>query len=134
MVCKKIAPCSEQADTARDVSFADATNARNISRGKYRNQPNGTRYRITASCAEPFIITLCGRTPQSLEQLRRASVKGFTPIENPAPCGRAYISKLRKIGVEIEIICEPHRGASPRHDARYVLRYNVTAEVVGVRQ
>lgn len=135
MAQKKIAPCSGQADTARDVSFADATNTRNIAQVEHGSQSDSARYLVTLSRGELFRITVCGRRlPSALEQLRRVGEKGCTPIDNPAPRWSAYIFKLRALGLDIETNTEPHGGGFPGHHARFVLRCRVTPEVEEVRQ
>lgn len=83
---------------------------------------SGTHYLITPSAGDPFRITVLGRDEWALEQLRKAGRKGCTPITQPAPRWSAYIHNLRKLGVEIETITEPHDGDFPGRHARYVLR------------
>ena len=126
MADKKKAPCSGQADTARDVSFAGATNTRSISSKRIKRHSGGTLYRVTPSAGEAFCIVVSGRDRWALEQLRKAGARGCTPIQNPAPRWAAYVHDLRTLGVEIETITEAHEGDFPGHHARYVLRSGVS--------
>ena len=119
---KRVAPCSGQAVTARDVSFAVATNTQKIAGMRAKRHSGGTLYRITSSAGEAFSIVVSGRDRWALEQLRNAGAKDCTPIDNPAPLWSAYVFNLRAMGVEIEAITEPHKGDFPGHHARYVLR------------
>lgn len=123
---KRVAPCSGQAGTARDVSFADATNTRNITGKRSKCHSSGTAYCITPSAGRAFCIVVSGRDRWALEQLRKAGAKGCTPIHNPAPRWAAYVHDLRALGVEIETITEPHEGEFPGTHARYVMRSGVS--------
>lgn len=67
-------------------------------------------------------VSVFGRDAWALSQLLEAGERGCTPIENPAPRWSGYVHKLRKMGVYIETINEPHSGAFPGTHARYVLR------------
>lgn len=121
-----MAPCSWRAGTARDVSFAVATNTRIISPKRAKRHSGGTPYHIMPSAGEAFRIVVSGRDRWALEQLRKAGGKGCTPVENPAPRWSAYVFNLRELGVEVETITEPHEGDFPGHHARYVLRSGVS--------
>ena len=87
---------------------------------------SGTLYLITPSAGNPFPITVSGRDQWALDRLRKAGRKGCTPITEPAPRWSAYVHNLRKLGVDIETIHEPHEGDFPGHHARYVLRSAVS--------
>ncbi|MFX0546504.1 winged helix domain-containing protein [Roseovarius sp. S1116L3] len=126
MAGKKKAPCSWRADTTRDVSFAGATNTRNISPKRIKRHSRGTSYCITSSAGEAFRIIVSGRDRWALEELRKAGARGCSPIQNPAPRWAAYVHNLRDLGVEIETITEAHEGDFPGHHARYVLRSGVS--------
>lgn len=89
---------------------------------KDARKKSGTHYLITPTAGELFRITVLGRDEWALDQLRKAGLKGCTPITQPAPRWSAYIYNLRKLGVEIETITEPHDGDFPGRHARYVLR------------
>ena len=68
----------------------------------------------------------------TLGQLIAAGPTGCTPITHPAPRWSDYVFKLRREGVSIETIHEPHAGAYPGHHARYRLLSAV--EVVEMRE
>ena len=55
-----------------------------------------------------------------------AGERGCTPIDTPGPRWSGYVHDLRKLGIVIETIHEPHQGAFPGSHARYVLRSRVT--------
>lgn len=82
---------------------------------------------FTIQCGNdlPRVITLKGPDRWALEALASAGRKGCTPIHNPAPRWAAYVHKLRKLGVAIETITEPHDGPFPGNHARYVLQSRV---------
>lgn len=67
-------------------------------------------------------IEVTGREAWALESLIAAGERGCTPIDNPAPRWSGYVHDLRRFGVDIETIHEPHGGAFPGTHARYVLR------------
>ena len=73
-----------------------------------------------------FRIAVKGRDRWALECLIAAGEKGCTSVDNPAPRWSAYIFNLRRAGVLIETINEPHNGPFPGTHARYVLRSTVT--------
>jgi hypothetical protein len=93
-----------------------------------RHKPRGL-YEVTPSTGDPFNVTVSGRDKWALDRLREAGRKGCTPMTEPAPRWSAYIHNLRKLGVEIETITEPHEGDFPGHHARYVLRSAVSVIV-----
>ena len=71
------------------------------------------------------IITPNGRAAWALDQLMRAGERGLTPITHPAPRWSHYVLVLRRDGVVIETVDEPHAGAFAGSHARYVLRSQV---------
>jgi hypothetical protein len=71
-------------------------------------------------------LTLDGRVAWALLQLICAGDRGCTPITNPAPRWSAYVFKLRRLGIVIETIHEPHGGPFAGTHARYVLRSPVS--------
>ena len=84
--------------------------------------------------AVPFIIktdttetevVVKGRDRWALERLIAAGNTGCTPFCKPGPRWSAYVHNLRKLGVSIETISEPHDGPFAGTHARYVLRSNV---------
>lgn len=72
-----------------------------------------------------FTIHPAGRVRWALEALIAAGPKGCTPITTPGPRWASYVEKLRRQGVPIETLHEPHGGSFPGHHARYVLRAEV---------
>jgi hypothetical protein len=81
--------------------------------------------------ADPVRILVSGRNRWALECLILAGDRGCTPIEIIGPRVSAYVFNLRKMGVRIETLTEPHGGAFAGHHARYVLRSTVTREGAG---
>jgi hypothetical protein len=73
----------------------------------------------------PHRMTFEGREAWALGQLRTAGEQGVTPIHRPAPRWSHYIHMLRKAGLDIETIHEPHGGPFSGHHGRYVLRSRV---------
>jgi hypothetical protein len=67
-------------------------------------------------------LTLKGREAWALMALIAAGARGCTPIDNPGPRWSGYVHKLRKLGIDIETVHEPHTGSFPGTHARYVLR------------
>ena len=67
-------------------------------------------------------LLIRGREAWALDALVAAGERGCTPIERPAPRWSGYVHDLRRFGVAIETIHEPHGGAFPGTHARYVLR------------
>lgn len=75
---------------------------------------------------KPFIITTTeGRVIWALDELIAAGPRGCTPTDNPAPRWSSYVHKLRKAGVDIETVHEPHEGPFPGHHGRYILKAHV---------
>lgn len=91
-------------------------------------------YRVRTPDGDAFAIVVSGRVRWALEELRKAGLRGCTPVDNPAPRWSAYIHELRGMGVEIETITEPHEGAFPGWHGRYVLRSGVTPDWKGGAQ
>jgi len=108
---KKNAPCSGKADTARDVSFADATNTRNIPPKRSKRHSDGMLYCIPPSAGKAFRIIVSGRDHWALDRLRKAGARGCTPIQNPAPRWAACVHNLRDLGLEIGAITEAQAHA-----------------------
>jgi hypothetical protein len=80
-----------------------------------------------------FILSLRhSRIREALEGLIDAGTTGCTALERPAPRLASYVHRLRKLGVAIVTIREPHGGPFPGTHARYVLCSSVT--VVRVRK
>lgn len=70
-----------------------------------------------------------GRERWALECLISAREIGCTPIDHPGPRWSAYVFLLRRMGIEIETVTEPHGGPFPGHHARYVLKSRITRGV-----
>jgi hypothetical protein len=108
-------------------SYAVAAGLPNITERHEKSHKRGTAYCIAPDDGrEAFTIFAGGRDAWALDRLREAGPKGCTPIENPAPRWSAYVHKLRKYGVPIETLHEPHTGPYPGTHGRYVLRALVT--------
>jgi hypothetical protein len=115
-----------QQEPGRESRHANATGNSKIARGsRSRHKPLGL-YEVTPSAGDSFPIMVSGRDEWALDRLRKAGRKGCTPITEPAPRWSAYVHNLRKLGVEIETIHEPHEDQFPGHHARYVLRSTVS--------
>lgn len=71
------------------------------------------------------VLDLAGREEWALSHLLAAGDIGCTPIDTPGPRWSDYVFKLRRRGIDIATITEPHHGAFPGHHARYVLRSKV---------
>lgn len=72
------------------------------------------------------ILAYSGRLAWALQVLIAVGEKGCTPIDTPGPRWSAYVHELRKDGLDIETINEPHSGPFPGHHARYILRTTLT--------
>jgi hypothetical protein len=82
-------------------------------------------FTVTPPDRQPFTIHPTGRVRWALEALIAVGPKGCTPITTPGPRWASYVEKLRRQGVPIETIHEPHGGPFPGRHARYVLRAEV---------
>ena len=67
-------------------------------------------------------LHVSGREAWALNELFRAGSNGLTPRERPAPRWSCYVQRLRKRGLDIETVHEPHAGAYAGRHGRYVLR------------
>jgi hypothetical protein len=83
-------------------------------------------YTIQNPNCGPFTIQVSGRNRWTFEKLMQAGPQGCTPIERPAPRWSGYVFDLRKLGVQIETITEPHDGPFAGSHGRYVLHSIVT--------
>jgi len=70
----------------------------------------------------PRVVLLKGREAWAFRALRLAGAAGCTPIDTPRPRWSSYVHKLRRFGIEIESIPEPHGGTYAGRHVRYVLR------------
>lgn len=71
------------------------------------------------------LLNLKGREAWALGELIRAGNEGCTPIDTPGPRWSDYVFKLRRRGIDIATVTEPHDGPYAGHHARYVLRATV---------
>jgi hypothetical protein len=115
-----------QQEPGRGSHHGNATSISRIAQGSRSRQKPRRLYEVTPSAGDSFPITVSGRDEWALDRLRKAGRKCCTPITEPAPRWSAYVHKLRKLGVEIETIHEPHEGQFPGHHVRYVLRSAVS--------
>lgn len=72
------------------------------------------------------ILTFTGRDAWALMALYKAGAKGITPLDAPGTRWSAYVHKLRRAGLDIETIHEPHCGPYPGTHAKYVLRSEIS--------
>lgn len=109
-----------QADTGQVNRFATAAGTHEITQGTARAK-RAWSYLIIPEIGDAFAIQVKGRVSWALDLLREAGPKGCTPIDQPAPRWSAYIHTLRRRGVGIETVREPHGGEFPGYHGRYVL-------------
>ena len=89
-----------------------------------RNWGN-TAFNVQNGTEPAFTITVGGRDRWGLECLMQAGPDGCTPIKNPGPRWSGYVFNLRRMGLNIETVNEPHSGPFPGSHARYILRSSV---------
>jgi hypothetical protein len=68
------------------------------------------------------MLRLKGREAWTLSSLLETGLTGVIPLERPAPRWSAYVHSLRKRGLVIDTIDEPHAGPYSGTHGRYVLR------------
>lgn len=73
----------------------------------------------------PTRMLLKGREAWAFAELHKAGEVGCTPITRPAPRWSAYIHRLRRYGMHIESVTEPHGGPYAGNHCRYILRSSV---------
>jgi hypothetical protein len=73
-------------------------------------------------------MTVIGRDAWALRELIVAGDSGCTPIDNPAPRWSHCVFKLRRAGIPVETITEPHGGPFAGTHARYRLGAPVRVE------
>ncbi|MDZ5448613.1 winged helix domain-containing protein [Labrys sp. ZIDIC5] len=78
--------------------------------------------RVRVGGPDGIVHLFKGRVANTLSLLKMAGERGITPIEHPQPRTSDYVFKLRRAGVSIETIMEPHGGPFAGEHARYVLR------------
>jgi hypothetical protein len=73
----------------------------------------------------PTPITLPKRATWFLDELVKAGTAGVTTIDYPGVRVGDCILKLRKAGVDVQTIYEPHDGEFAGRHGRYILRSRV---------
>jgi len=84
-----------------------------------------SRFALHHADGSTQILELAGREERALSHLISAGDHGCTPITTPGPRWSDYVFKLRRRGIDVETITEPHSGPYAGHHARYVLRASV---------
>ena len=91
---------------------------------------NKPKFQMTVQLSETNggtrILLLTGRDAWALRELISAGEQGCTPITHPGPRWSGYVFNLRKMGISIETVTEPHGGTFAGNHARYVLRSKAT--------
>lgn len=106
--------------------YAVAAGRSKVSEKRGKCHKGATVYRVIPDDgSDPFTLYAKGRNAWALDRLRKAGPKGCTPISEPGPRWSAYVHNLRKHGVPIETLREPHDGTYPGSHGRYVLRAQV---------
>ncbi|WP_373371162.1 winged helix domain-containing protein [Microvirga yunnanensis] len=67
------------------------------------------------------MLRLRGREAWTLACLMEVRERGVIPVEQPAPRWSAYVHSLRKRGLVIDTIDEPHAGPYSGTHGRYIL-------------
>jgi hypothetical protein len=86
-----------------------------------RHRKTAQQYEVIPELGAAFIVHASGREAWTLDRLVEAGRIGVTPIERPAPRWSGYVCALRRKGVPIQTIREPHKGDYPGQHGRYVL-------------
>jgi hypothetical protein len=86
---------------------------------------NDRRFAIRPADGSIRILELAGREAWALSHLLGAGDYGCTPIDTPGPRWSDYVFKLRRRGIDIATITEPHGGPYAGNHARYVLKSKV---------
>jgi hypothetical protein len=73
----------------------------------------------------PKPLTLPKRAAWFLDELLKAGAAGVTTIDYPGVRVGDCILKLRKAGVDVQTVYEPHDGEFPGRHGRYILRSSV---------
>jgi hypothetical protein len=71
------------------------------------------------------ILELAGRKEWALSHLLATGDTGCTSISHPGPRWSDYVFKLRRRGVDITTLAEPHGGQFAGTHGRYILRSKV---------
>jgi hypothetical protein len=83
------------------------------------------RFAVHGTNGSLQILDLAGREEWALSHLLADGDHGCTPIDTPGPRWSDYVFKLRRRGIDIATITEPHGGDFAGHHARYILRSKV---------
>jgi len=71
------------------------------------------------------VVVVQGRAAWALNELMAAGAVGCSIFDCPAPRWSSYVYRLRKLGIPIETVREPHSGPFAGHHARYFLRIQI---------
>jgi hypothetical protein len=71
------------------------------------------------------VVVVQGRAAWALNELMAAGAAGCSIFDCPAPRWSSYVYRLRKLGIPIETVREPHSGPFAGHHARYFLRIQI---------
>ena len=80
---------------------------------------------ILAMLSDGRLVVVVGRVAWALNELMTAGEAGCSIFECPAPRWSSYVYRLRKLGIPIETVREPHSGPFAGHHARYFLRIQI---------
>lgn len=83
------------------------------------------RFALNAADGSLQMLELAGREEWALSHLLAACDHGCTPIDTAGPRWSDYVFKLRRRGIDIATITEPHGGPYAGTHARYVLMSKV---------
>lgn len=84
-----------------------------------------SRFTLHVGDGSQQILDLAGREEWALSHLLAAGDHGCTPITTPGPRWSDYVFKLRRRGILVDTITEPHAGPYPGTHARYRLRSRI---------
>jgi hypothetical protein len=76
---------------------------------------------IIAILSDGRLVVVVGRVAWALNELMTAGAAGCSVFDCPAPRWSSYVYRLRKLGIPIETVREPHGGPFAGHHARYFL-------------
>lgn len=84
-----------------------------------------SRFALHDGCGGSQVLELAGREEWALSHLIAAGDHGCTPITTPGPRWSDYVFKLRRRGIDVETVTEPHGGPYAGTHARYLLRSRI---------
>jgi hypothetical protein len=85
----------------------------------FSNPPPVVRLKVALGERE---LTFEGREADTLNRLIVRGEAGLTSIENHGPRISQYVMKVRRAGIAVEMIREPHDGGFPGKHGSYFLR------------